>query len=63
MHISRPPRSRRPRPFTEEQFRKRLQTAQDEVAALAAGHQLSAGQIRYRLILLERQIQEMLTLA
>jgi hypothetical protein len=52
---------RRPRPLTEQQLRKRLQAAQDEVGTLAAGYQLSAGQIRYRLLLLEQRIQEMLT--
>jgi hypothetical protein len=60
MLIARSPRPRRPRPLTEDQLRRRLQTAQDEIATLAAGHQLSAGQIRYRLLLLEQRIQEML---
>ncbi len=52
---------RRPRPLTEQQLHKRVQAAMDEVGALGAGHQLSARQIRYRLLLLERKIQEVLT--
>jgi hypothetical protein len=61
MPVARPsPRLRRPRPLTEQQLRKRLQAAQDEVAALAAGHHRTTGQIRYRLLLLERRIEEML---
>ena len=60
MHISRPPRLRRPRPFTEEQLRKRLQAAQDEVATLGAAWEMPVGRLRYRLLQLERRIQEML---
>ena len=40
-------------PFTERQCRARVQAALDEIAVLGAGEHLSAGQPRYRLLLLQ----------
>lgn len=56
----RPPRRpvRRPRPLTERQLRKRMQAMLVKIAALGATHQLTAGEIRYRLLLLQRQVRE-----
>jgi hypothetical protein len=48
------------RPLTEQQLRERVEAMLDEVAALGAGYDLSAGQIRYRLLLLERRVRDML---
>jgi hypothetical protein len=48
------------RPLTEQQLRERVEAMLDEVAALGARYDLSAGQIRYRLLLLERRVRDML---
>jgi hypothetical protein len=53
-------RPRRPRPLTDEQLRKRLRAAQDEIATLGGAWGMPVGRLRYRLLLLERRIQEML---
>ena len=47
-------------PFTERQCRARVQAALDEIAVLGAGQHLSAGQVLYRLLLLQRQIRAIL---
>jgi hypothetical protein len=36
-----------------------MEAVMDEIAVLAAGHQMSAGEIRYRLLLLLRQVREL----
>ena len=51
---------RQPRPLTERQLRKRMEAVLDEVAALGGAYQLTASQIRRRLLLLERQVQDMI---
>jgi hypothetical protein len=51
---------RKPRPLTERQCRARVQAALDELAVLGASQHLSAAQIRYRLIALQRQVRDML---
>lgn len=51
---------RTPRPLTEQQLRKRLEAMQDELAAIGGAYQLSAGQLRRRLLLLQREVQAML---
>ena len=48
------------RPLTEQQLRKRLEALRDEVEALGAAYQLTAGQIRWRLLRLQRRIEETL---
>lgn len=50
----------RPRPLTVRQLRKRLEGLQDEIAALGGAYDQSAGQIRRRLLLLERHIEDTL---
>ena len=52
--------TRQPGPLTERQVQHRLLAAMDEVAALGAAYQLTAGQIRWRLLLLEPQLREAL---
>lgn len=51
---------RKPRPLTERQCRARVQAALDELAVLGASQHLSAGELRYRLLVLQRQIRAML---
>jgi hypothetical protein len=48
------------RPLNSRQVRKRMEAALDEIAALGGAYQLTAGQIRRRLLLLERQLREVL---
>jgi hypothetical protein len=62
MAAGRPTRRRasHPRPLTERQVYRRLQAALDEIAALGGAYQLTAGEIRRRLLLLERQLREAL---
>ena len=50
----------RPRPLAERQVRARFAGGLDEIAALGGAYQLTAGQIRRRLLLLERQLREVL---
>lgn len=58
--VSRSPRQRihQPRQLTERQIRKLLDAVLAEIEALASSHQLSAAQLRYRLLLLQRQLRE-----
>ena len=62
MRVGRPSQrpARRLRPPTERQVHRRLQVVLDEIMALGGAYQLSAGQIRRRLLLLERQLREAL---
>jgi hypothetical protein len=53
-------RVRRPRPLTERQLRKRMEAVRDEVEALGVAYQLTTGEIRWRLLLLERHLEETL---
>ena len=48
------------RPLSERPRRKRLEAMLDEIRALGAAYQLTAGQIRHRLLLLERHVEETL---
>jgi hypothetical protein len=62
MPVGRPTRRsvRKPRPLTTRQVRKRLEAMQNEIAAVGGAYRLTAGEIRRRLLLLQRQVQEML---
>ena len=46
--------------LTERQLRKRMEVVLDEVGALGAAWGMPVGQIRRRLLLLERQLREVL---
>jgi hypothetical protein len=48
------------RPLTERQLRVRPVALQDEIAAVGGAYQLTAGQIRRRLLLLQREVHVML---
>jgi hypothetical protein len=52
--------ARTPRRLTEGQVCHRLQAMLDEIAALGGAYQLTAGQIRWRCLLLQQVVQELL---
>jgi hypothetical protein len=47
-------------PLSERQVRARVQAALDEIVTLGGAYRLTAGEIRRRLLLLERQVREVL---
>jgi hypothetical protein len=51
---------RRPRRLADHQVRERLQVALDEITLLGGSYWRTAGEIRHRLLLLERQVRETL---
>jgi hypothetical protein len=48
------------RQLTERQRRKRLEAMLDEIRALGAAYQLTAGQLRWRLLRLEQHLEDTL---
>jgi hypothetical protein len=46
------------RPLSERPRRKRLEATLDEIRALGAAYQLTAGQLRWRLLRLEQHLEE-----